>query len=755
MVRMVQGPRRTVVGQGKRRRPLADYPLPGELRITLDSTSGMLLQWLLRYPFQRVEDWALVIAVERSTAARQIAKVEHLGLIECVSPALGSGPSNFYYLNAAGVTTLAALEQVDPAELARAAGADERGLLRLLSRLPALVYLQNVVNGLVARAPVALAPAGSQMEVGWQWRRDYGHGFTYHQQQFHCVADALVVFHLHPMSDYWEPEQEQWFSAFIVLDVGLTGNHDERLMRDRLALLLRYRECEERIARYRYFAPVLILAQTPRQQEYWLKAARDAAAALRLNPLVGAVACVPREADVPSAWPLPWKTLIGGASCRLQDLLVPMPRQGLPAGALGDLAAQVAPLSGQERRRPVALTGRFSERARALGQEGTQAGRSERETLALLGLYLDRRHFDIVQALYRWPLVTNMELAALLDLRKESVERYLYELRHTACIEEHPTSFGLRLCLSSRGLRLVAQTLGVSVLHIAATVTKDDLPRRGQCVRLLHELDNYPQFTAPAGATGTIVSTTGGGITVHMDEPLAGTGEELDCITWRVRPKESLRLAFTGDCELLQSAEDAEYGEMVQRSIRVLLRRLVDDRAAVRHLAGVYNFFAHLHLAARAQGHQVRWWETGSRCERRYRDHGSWHNLRPDAAMEYVAGERRLQAWLEWDEGTMTRANLGPKLDAYETFISTLQWSKERTRILPVLLVVAPNREQEKRVAEMALGSLAKSRLLVCSTTASRINTQGVLGPIWAQIVPAVPTPVVRRSLPDVKGTWK
>ena len=86
MVRMVQDPRRAVAGQGKRRRPLADYPSPGELRITLDSTSGMLLQWLLRYPFQRVEDWALVIAVERSTAARQIAKVEQLGLIECVSP---------------------------------------------------------------------------------------------------------------------------------------------------------------------------------------------------------------------------------------------------------------------------------------------------------------------------------------------------------------------------------------------------------------------------------------------------------------------------------------------------------------------------------------------------------------------------------------------------------------------------------------------------------------------------------------------
>lgn len=744
--------------QKKRRRQGTAIPSPDVLGIGLGSTSGDLLQWLLRYPFLRVEDWALVRAVDRSSASRQIAKVEQLGLVEWVySPSLGSDICNLYYLNAAGLTTVAALEYADPAALGRAWEADERGLLRLLPRLPALVYLQNVINGLIARAPVALAPPGSGLEVNWQWHRDYAHSFSYHQRGFRCVADAVVVFHLHPMAAAWEPEQEGWYCAFIMLDTGLTGNHDERLVRERLAQLLRYRESEERTDQHRYFPPLLVLVQAARQRDLWLRAASDAADELRLNSLMGALAYVPREADIPSSWPLNWQTLTTGTPCRLERLLVPMPEEALPAGALKDV--RVRPAAGpvsSGKRRGVFLVGQFADRAKAAGQDGPGMRAEERAVLALLGVRLERRHLDLLQAIYTWPGLSTGELAALLGLRKESAERYLYELRHTFCLEEYDTRFGTRMYLSSRGMRLVALQLGVSVLHIAAPVTSDDFPHRGQRVRLLHDLDHTPRFFAPAGATGVILSTNGG-ITVQMDQELAGNQEELNCITWRVREEEVLSQAFADDCELLSPEEDAacgeEYGELVQRSVRVLLRRLVDDPRAVRHTAGIYSFFARLHLAARSLGHEVLWWETGSRCERRYRDHESWHNLRPDATMEYMAGGQRLRAWLEWDEGTMKRRNLEPKLEAYATYVRTREWSREGLRVLPVLLIVAPNREQETRVADMARNSLVNTGLTACVTTAGRITDMGVLAPIWAQVVPQAGTPIVRRRLPDVKAS--
>src|SRR5262249_15066301 len=48
----------------------------------------------------------------------------------------------------------------------------------------------------------------------------------------------------------------------------------------------------------------------------------------------------------------------------------------------------------------------------------------------------------------------------------------------------------------------------------------------------------------------------------------------------------------------------------------------------IHHTAGIYRFFASLSQAAREQAdHDLRWWETGARCERRYRVGEQWHNL--------------------------------------------------------------------------------------------------------------------------------
>jgi DNA-binding MarR family transcriptional regulator len=108
----------------------------------------------------------------------------------------------------------------------------------------------------------------------------------------------------------------------------------------------------------------------------------------------------------------------------------------------------------------------------------------------------------------------------------------------------------------------------------------------------------------------------------------------------------------------LQHIAEGTGNELIQRGLPALLRN-------IRHTAGIYRFLAQLHLAVRGQGHQVVWWETGGWCERRYHDHGTWHNLRPDAALEYVAGTHHIRAWLEWDEGTMTGGALAGKLHTY------------------------------------------------------------------------------------------
>lgn len=754
--------------------PLASSSIPSQLRLPLQMadrstraprTGGAvpmpphpngnkLLQWLLRYPFQRVEDWALALGVATSTASRQINQCEQLGLIEYVAPALGADSCRLFYLSARGLLAVAALEGADAASLAASYGADERGLLRLLPRLHALMFLQNVVNALVARAPIALAPGGTRKELNWHWRRDYQHTFTFHRKSVHCVADAVLIFHLHPHSLMWTEAEESFYSAFILLDTGMVGNHDERVVRERLGKLLCYRECEARLPFHRFFPPVLVLVQTPRQREVWQRCAIEVAAQLRLNPLCGAIVSLPRETAPTSAWPLPWSDLATRASCRLEGLFLPMPRGALPAGAVIQPQVEAHP-AGADGRRGLALKGNFSARAKEVAASPC-LGQAERDAVSLLSLRLSRRHLDVVHHLYARPLMARAELATLFDVQEETLERYLSDLRHYGCIHAHETEAdGPHLRLSSRGLRLVAAVHHIPLQHVATPPTKDDLPYVGQRVRLARDVNRYPDYFASAGLAGRIVSTEGG-VRVKMDLPLPGAEEAGNCVFWPLEPEpdsqedeeESLVARFRKDCELIEGDPS---GELVQRSIRVLLRRLVDKPAALKHTAGIYGFFARLHQTCAPLGHRILWWEMGSRCEHRYRDHNSWHNLRPDAELLYAAGERRIHAWLEWDRGTMSRHNLDPKMGAYKSFATSREWSAKGMRTLPLLLIVTPYKGQEQRVIQAAQEQLGGCGLTVYTTTASRVKDkeQGPLAPIWAQAVP-VPSTTARRSLSEL-----
>jgi len=183
---------------------------------------------------------------------------------------------------------------------------------------------------------------------------------------------------------------------------------------------------------------------------------------------------------------------------------------------------------------------------------------------------------------------------------------------------------------------------------------------------------------------------------------------------------------------------------------------LEEARGHIQHTAGIYGFFASLAQAAQErseQGHRLLWWETGSICERRYRDHDAWYNLRPDGAGEYQAGAQRVRFWLEWDRGTMVLRDLASKFATYARYVAYRVWVKEHA-VLPLLLTVAADVGQERRIRRVAEPQLAHTPGLVMrTTTASLLATQGPLAPIWFQVVPQVDRLVASSRSPPATRT--
>jgi DNA-binding MarR family transcriptional regulator len=183
---------------------------------------------------------------------------------------------------------------------------------------------------------------------------------------------------------------------------------------------------------------------------------------------------------------------------------------------------------------------------------------------------------------------------------------------------------------------------------------------------------------------------------------------------------------------------------------------LDEVRGHIEHTAGIYGFFASLAQAAQGrceQGHRLLWWETGSLCERRYRDHDHWYNLRPDGAGEYQAGAQRVRFWLEWDRGTMVVRDLATKFHTYARYVAYRTWVKEHA-VLPLLLTVAADPGQERRIRRIAQQQVVQiSGLVMRMTTASLLARYGPLAPIWSQVVPRNDGLVVSSPMPPVMRT--
>ena len=114
----------------------------------------------------------------RATVYRHLQGLEANALVESVLPATPGTGKRLYHLSNLGLHVLARHLERPARELAREWQADEAGLLRLLPRLPTLLVLQEVVNGLVTGAAEAMTTQGRRPRlVRWTWQRDVAHRF--------------------------------------------------------------------------------------------------------------------------------------------------------------------------------------------------------------------------------------------------------------------------------------------------------------------------------------------------------------------------------------------------------------------------------------------------------------------------------------------------------------------------------------------------------------------------------------------------
>lgn len=94
----------------------------------------------------------------------------------------------------------------------------------------------------------------------------------------------------------------------------------------------------------------------------------------------------------------------------------------------------------------------------------------------------------------------------------------------------------------------------------------------------------------------------------------------------------------------------------------------------------------------------------------------------------------------------MTGAALAVKLHAYAHYTRSREWARE-LRPLPGLLVVTPDPGQEQRIQRLTQ-TCAEAGLVVRTTTATRLEQEGPLAPIWLTRQPNQPHPL-RQPLLD------
>lgn len=233
------------------------------LLASLEPLDWRLLSWLLRYPFQRTDDLVVGMArwTSRATVYRHVQHLVQRELVESLltkTPAAGKRRS---HLSNLGLHVLAAHLGTSPRTLARDWHTDDAGLQRMVPRLPTLLFLQDIVNGLVTHAADVLTTQGRRPTlVRWNWQGDLSHRFRYREQWLRLFVDGAVA--ICAETEQGDGKRDAHWYGLLLLTTDL---EDERVMRQRLERLLCWRECPERWARYQHMLPVVMLAHSSRQ----------------------------------------------------------------------------------------------------------------------------------------------------------------------------------------------------------------------------------------------------------------------------------------------------------------------------------------------------------------------------------------------------------------------------------------------------------------------------------------------------------
>ena len=592
------------------------------------------MQWLARYPLQRLGDLEVALAPwhSRSTISRCLALLLEDGFIEAILPGMAQG-KRLYHLSYKGAVWLARYNGSGEAPRVQT---EREKLIRLLPRLPVWLPLQDCVNGLVKGVASALTRQGHQaILVRWDWQREYTHTFfsrTRKQPLSVHLDGALALCLRYDSRSSSEELQEVWYHLLLLrcpLD-------DTRLMRQRLDRLLRWRESAERWSVYSQMPPVLILATTPRQAERWHLVNEQVAEARHLEQVQGAVACFwPEREEHASPWRLAWRTLDTRRPCHIQDLLAPQTHPVLPglAAVLPHEAPQECKMLPDLPQRPLYGLTHSSMKAHPPAD------------YRLAAFYLTPMQWALLLLLYAHPLLNTTEIAIFSMFRGDSLEKSLASLQRLGYAKA-------RKMLEVRG--------------------------KGRTNKRWTLAENGLSLLAAAS-------------------------------NWHV-----LRLARR------QTAS----APLWQRGLAGLLHQLP-------HSKGIYDFFTRL---AALPG-QLRWWESGASCVRRFFWKGRWHSFQPDACAEYyIAEHSAFRFWLEWDQGTMNVRDLERKFTHYAAYLDAREWSREHFT-LPILLCVVPDVDQERRVSRCAREVLLDSKLLLYTSTRVLLQSRGLGAPIWRQVI--------------------
>jgi len=247
-------------------------------------------------------------------------------------------------------------------------------------------------------------------------------------------------------------------------------------MRLRLERLLCWRESPERWPVYQHMLPVLIMARSRRQHDHWQHAVETSTLKLRLDPPAGALACLPPQEGGVNPWRLPWRTLSTDMSCHLQHLLTPLPPTAFPPSlhVAEGRDEELNAWSDTNTFPPAVSTGTsFRLKRLVAGDLATRAARitgdrlEEPEAVALLGLRLIPRQWEILRLLLARPLLSDEEPAAFLNLQRSAARGALYNLHQLGCLESEATEAGKRWHLCERGLRLMAAANHLHIRNLA------------------------------------------------------------------------------------------------------------------------------------------------------------------------------------------------------------------------------------------------------------------------------------------------